>query len=187
MNVNAERHTLPGAANRYLVRTLATVASMLGLVGLLGLAGARVNTSKSIALGLYWTSDRPVQKGEYVLLCPPTVGVIEEARRRGYLAGGFCPGGYGYLMKRILAAGGDAVTVNANGVRVNGLLLPHSAPLLADRAGRPMPRFQADRYVLGASEVLLMSDVSSTSFDGRYFGPVGRAQIKSVIVPVLTW
>jgi type IV secretory pathway protease TraF len=41
--------------------------------------------------------------------------------------------------------------------------------------------------VLGASEVLLMSDGSSTSFDGRYFGAVNRAQIRTVIVPVLTW
>jgi len=187
MKITSGRNALPRLASRYLARTLAAAACMLGAVGLLGLAGARVNTTKSIALGLYWTSDRPMQKGEYVLLCPPPVGVIEEARRRGYLATGFCPGGYGYMMKRILAAGGDSVTMGASGVRVNGLLLPHSAPLPADLAGRPMPRFRADRYVLGAAEVLLLSDVSSTSFDGRYFGPVGRTQVRTVIVPVLTW
>ena len=187
MKITSQRSALPRVASKYLARTLAAVACMLGVVVVLGLAGARINTTKSIALGLYWTSDRPVQKGEYVLLCPPPVGVIEEARRRGYLAAGFCPGGYGYMMKRILAAKGDSVTVDAGGVRVNGLLLPHSAPLPADLAGRPMSRFQADRYVLGASEVLLLSDISSTSFDGRYFGPVGVAQIRTVIVPVLTW
>jgi type IV secretory pathway protease TraF len=32
-----------------------------------------------------------------------------------------------------------------------------------------------------------MSDVSRTSFDGRYFGPISRAQIRTVIVPVFTW
>jgi conjugative transfer signal peptidase TraF len=187
MKTMSRQGALLRAAGRYLVRALATVASILGVVGLLGMAGARVNTSKSIALGLYWTSGRSVQKGEYVLLCPPEVGVIEEARRRGYLAAGFCPGGYGYMMKRILAAGGDAVTVAADGVRVNGMLLPFSAPLVVDLAGRPMPRLPADPYLLGASEVLLMSDVSGTSFDGRYFGPVSRAQIRTVIVPVVTW
>jgi conjugative transfer signal peptidase TraF len=187
MNTPSEPIVLRRTASRYLVRSLAAVASLLGVVALLGLAGARVNTSRSIALGLYWASDRPAQKGEYVLLCPPQLGVMEEARRRGYLAAGFCPGGYGYMMKRILAAGGDVITVGADGVRVNGLLLPHSAPLATDLAGRPMPRFQADHYVLGASEVLLMSDVSGTSFDGRYVGPVDRAQIETVIVPVLTW
>jgi conjugative transfer signal peptidase TraF len=174
-------------ARRYLVRAVIGLAALVAVCALLGAAGARVNTSKSIRLGVYWTSDRPVQKGEYVLLCPPQIGVIEEARRRGYLAAGFCPGGYGYLMKQVAAAEGDLVTVADDGVRVNGRLLPFSAPLAKDAAGRPLPRYQASRYVLGASEVLLMSDVSPTSFDGRYFGPTGRAQIRSVIVPVLTW
>jgi conjugative transfer signal peptidase TraF len=187
MNATMERSALPASAHRYLMRTLVVITSSLAVVAVLGLAGARVNTSKSIALGLYWTSVRPVQKGEYVLLCPPQIGVMEEARRRGYLAAGFCPGGYGYMMKRILAAGGDAVTVSADGVRVNGLLLAHSAPLPADVAGRPMPRLRARHHVLGASEVLLMSDGSNTSFDGRYFGAVSRTQIRTVIVPVLTW
>lgn len=187
MNRASGRQAPRQIASRYLVRTLAASAILLGVVGLLGLAGARVNMSKSIALGVYWTSDRPVQKGEYVLLCPLSIGVMEEARRRGYLSAGLCPDHYGYLMKRVLAAGGDRVAISSDGVRVNGKLLPHSSPLPVDPAGRPMPRFQSDRYVLNASQVLLISDVSSTSFDGRYFGPVDRAQIKTVIVPVLTW
>ena len=50
-----------------------------------------------------------------------------------------------------------------------------------------MPRYRSNAFTLGASEVLLMSDVSRTSFDGRYFGPLNRSQIKSVIRSVLTW
>jgi hypothetical protein len=34
-------------------------------------AGARINTTKSIPVGLYWTSSAPVEKGAYVLFCPP--------------------------------------------------------------------------------------------------------------------
>ena len=90
-------------------------------------------------------------------------------------------------MKRVLAAKDDAVLVADDGVRVNGELLPFSAPRTADAAGRPMPRFQFDRYTLGNAEVLLMSDVSATSFDGRYFGPVNRSQIQTVIRPVFAW
>ena len=71
--------------------------------------------------------------------------------------------------------------------RVNGELLPLSAPIKADKAGRPLPRYQSNSYTLGNSEVLLMSDVSATSFDGRYFGPINRSQIKTVIRPVITW
>ena len=91
------------------------------------------------------------------------------------------------MMKRVAAAEGDTVTIGAEGVRVDDALLPFSEPLTMDLAGRAMPRLRVERHVLGASDVLLMSDVSRTSFDGRYFGPVSRAQIKTVIVPVFTW
>jgi type IV secretory pathway protease TraF len=37
------------------------------------------------------------------------------------------------------------------------------------------------------SELLLMSDVSGTSFDGRYFGPVNLSQAKGVITPIITF
>lgn len=170
-----------------------TVATAIGGAALIALGalcyavGARVNTSKSIPLGLYWTSNKPVEKGAYVLFCPPQVGVIAEAKHRGYLASGFCPGDYGYMMKKILAAKDDTVTISDAGVSVNGALLPFSTPLALDRAGRPLPRYQSANFVIGNSEVLLMSDVSGTSFDGRYFGPVNRSQIKTVVVPVITW
>ena len=150
-------------------------------------AGARINTTKSIPVGLYWTSSAPVEKGAYVLFCPPQLGVFDDAKERGYIGAGFCQGGYGYMMKRVLAAKDDTVLVADDGVRVNGELLPFSAPRTADAAGRPMPRFQSDRYTLGNAEVLLMSDVSDTSFDGRYFGPINRSQVQTVIRPVITW
>src|SRR5450830_978227 len=94
-----------------------TVYTAIGGVGLLLLglgcyaAGARINTTRSIPLGLYWTSSNPVEKGAYVLFCPPQVGVFDEARRRGYIGAGFCPGNYSYMMKRVLAAKNDAVSV----------------------------------------------------------------------------
>lgn len=175
-----------------LART-ATVAAAIGAMALLllgaacGLAGIRVNTSKSIPLGLYRTTSAPIDKGAYVLFCPPPSDVFKAARQRGYIGDGICPGGYGYLMKRVAGAEGDTVTVTAEGVRVNAQRLPFSAPRRADQAGRPLPAFEAHGYVLGKEDVLLMSDRSSTSFDARYFGPVRRAQLETVIVPLLTW
>jgi conjugative transfer signal peptidase TraF len=151
------------------------------------LAGARINTTRSIPVGLYWVTDAPAEKGFYVMFCPPKVGVFDDARERGYIGAGMCPGGYGYMMKRILAAKNDSISIADDGVRVNGNLLPFSMPRKFDAAGRVMPRFQANRYTLGDSELLLMSDVSATSFDSRYFGPISRAQIKAVIRPVITW
>lgn len=150
-------------------------------------AGARINTTRSIPVGLYWTSSAPVAKGAYVLFCPPQASVFDDAMGRGYIGAGFCPGGYGFMMKRILASENDAISIADDGVRVNGELLPLSAPIKTDKAGRPLPRYPSNSFRLGNADVLLMSDVSATSFDGRYFGPVNRSQIKSVISPVITW
>jgi conjugative transfer signal peptidase TraF len=175
-----------------LAKTVTTATSVGGIALLLlgaafQAAGARINTSKSIPVGLYWTTSGPMEKGAYVLICPPPSGVFNEARERGYIGAGFCPSDYGYLMKQVAATARDTVTVTNEGVVVNGERWPQSMPRLADKAGRLLPRFQTDGYVLGRAEVLLMSDGSPTSFDGRYFGPVSRAQLETAIKPILTW
>ncbi|MDD5494463.1 MAG: conjugative transfer signal peptidase TraF [Dehalococcoidia bacterium] len=165
----------------------ARVGSALLALGMVcHVVGARINTSGSIPIGLYWMTERPLAKGEYVLLCPPPGNVFDEAKRRGYFGAGFCPGDYAYLMKKILAAKKDKVSVSDEGVRVNGELLPFSRPLSADKQGRPLPVLRGE-YQLGDSDVLLMTDVSPLSFDSRYFGLVNRSQIKGVIRPVFTW
>lgn len=150
-------------------------------------AGIRINTTKSVRVGLYLTSNTPIEKGSYVSFCPPHSDVFDEARNRGYIGAGLCPGGYGYMMKKILAAKKDVVNIDDDGVHVNGELLPFSAPLKADKGGRPLPHYQSNNLILGNSEVLLMSDVSATSFDGRYFGPMDISQIKTVVTPLLTF
>ncbi|RBW55176.1 conjugative transfer signal peptidase TraF [Phaeobacter gallaeciensis] len=162
-------------------------ASPMGLGATCYFSGARINTTKSIPVGLYWTTDAPIEKGAYGLFCPPEIGVFATAKERGYIAAGFCPGDYGYMMKRILAAKGDTVKITDEGVLVEGSLLKHSKLKTTDPAGRELPRYQTSQYTLGNSELLLMSDVSGTSFDARYFGPVNRSQVKAVIRPVFTW
>ena len=157
------------------------------LGGLCAAAGIRINTSESIPLGIYRSSGKSIQKGDCVLFCPPSTPVFDMAKERGYITSGLCPGGYGYMMKKVAGISGDLVTVDSTGVRVNGQLLPNSTPLQADPSGRPMPLFHADSYILAGSEVLLMSNTCGLSFDGRYFGPINRVQIKTVILPVFTW
>lgn len=150
-------------------------------------AGARINTSRSIPLGLYWTTSDPVAKGSYVMFCPPIKPEFQVAKERGYIDVGQCPGSFGYMMKRVLAAKGDAISITKHGVRVNGSLLAISTPMQADGNDQPLPQLNIEGLTLATSDVLLMSDVSMTSFDARYFGPVNSSQIKTVIKPVLTW
>ena len=149
-------------------------------------AGIRLNTTPSIPVGVYRLTNEPIVKGAYVLFCPPPTPVFAMAKARGYLGAGYCPGGYGHLMKKILAVKNDVVTIGTDGVQVNGLLLPMSTPIKADGAGRPLPSHEA-LWMLGSDEVLVMSDSNNGSFDGRYFGPIQRSQIEGVVRPVYTW
>jgi len=150
------------------------------------LAGARVNSTKSLPLGLYWTVNAPPRKGALVIFCPPKSPVFDEAKARGYIDAGFCQGGYRQMIKEIVAAKGDHVIVSDKGVFVNGKLLENSKPRTEDPGDRPMPYYRAD-CMLQDNQVLLMSSYNPLSFDGRYFGPIDRAQIRSVIRPVFTW
>jgi conjugative transfer signal peptidase TraF len=169
-------------------QTAAVAAAALLVLGLIfHAAGLRANVTRSIPIGLYRVIDAPVGKGEYVIFCPPESALFDEARERGYIGAGFCPGGYGYMMKRVRAVAGDRVTWGEEGIAVNGKLLPASAPQETDKAGRLLWRQELADYVLGEFELLLMSDVSWSSFDGRYFGPVDVGQVRGVIRPVMTF
>lgn len=162
------------------------VCLALGLV-LAYFAGLRLNTTRSIPLGLYLMSNEPIAKGAYVLFCPPERKEFALARERGYIGSGFCPGGYGNMMKKVLATHNDLVSVADDGVKINGILIPSSKPFEADSMGRPLPRFRVTNHVLDLSELLLMSDTNSRSFDARYFGPITRDTIQSCIHAVWTW
>ncbi len=165
---------------------IGVILSVFILSGIAYAAGIRLNTTPSIPVGIYRLTDEPIVIGAYVLFCPQPAPVFEMAKVRGYLGAGFCPGGYGQMMKKILAVKDDAVAIGPDGVRVNGLLLPLSLPIKADGGGRPLPEYEAS-WVLGDSEVLVMSDSNRGSFDGRYFGSIQRSQIEGVIRPVFTW
>jgi conjugative transfer signal peptidase TraF len=108
------------------------------------------------------------------------------ARARGYVGAGYCPGGYGHLMKRLVASKDDTVIINAEGVLINDRLLPSSAAIQKDGLGRALPHYEGS-WVLGDYEVLLMSDKHKGGFDGRYFGSIQRSQIEGVLRPLFTW
>jgi conjugative transfer signal peptidase TraF len=160
--------------------------SILLLCGISYAAGIRLNTTPSIPVGVYRLTNDPFNKGAYVYFCPPPASVFDIAKDRGYLNAGFCPGGYGHLMKKILAVKNDVVAIGKDGVHVNGRLLPLSGSFRADGAGRLLPKYEAS-WVLGSNELLLMSDSNSGSFDGRYFGSINRKQIEGVLRPIFTW
>lgn len=161
---------------------------LLGLLliasGMFWSSGFRINTTDSIPKGLYRIVQKTPQKGDDVLFCPPNNPEFQEALRRGYISAGFCQGELGMVMKKIAAASGDRITINANGVWVNGKKWRDSTPYLYDEAGRSLPQIPFNNRLLTKDEYLLMG-VHPASFDGRYFGIVKKNASFKTIKPIV--
>jgi type IV secretory pathway protease TraF len=127
-------------------------------------AGVRFNDSRSMPSGFY-------------------VRVSSESKSSLAV---FCPDGGEPLAKPIAARVGDTVELSATGMAVNGRLLPNTAPLVSDTAGRPLVHWPFGRYVVAPGTVWVASSYSRRSFDSRYFGPVEASQVREHVRPLLT-
>jgi len=85
----------------------------------------------------------------------------------------------------VLAVAGDTVRLDHNGVTINGRQAPNTRPLARDAAGRRLTPAPYGTYVLRDGQAWLWSPYSYRSFDSRYFGPVPRRGLVSVLRPVL--
>ena len=166
---------------------LTVAACFTALASLAIFCGVRINTTPSYPVGVYLMTNDAIEKGALVIFCPPDNTAFRMARERGYIGAGFCPGGYGYMIKKIMAAQNDHVEISAAGVSVNGSELPNSKPMDTDSEGKSLPHITADIGHLDGHTVLLMSDYNPKSFDARYFGLVSKANIISTIRPLWVW
>ena len=166
---------------------LTVAACFAALVALAIFTGVRINTTPSYPVGIYLMTNDAIEKGALVIFCPPDNTAFRMARERGYIGAGFCHGGYGYMIKKIMAAQNDHVEITAAGVSVNGRALPNSKPMDTDSEGKSLPYITADIAALDGHTVLLMSDYNPKSFDARYFGLVDKSAIISAIRPFWAW
>lgn len=97
--------------------------------------GFRINITESIPIGLYRITSVNNLKNTFVIFCPDGRSAFKQGLERGYI-NPLCPGGYGYLMKKIVAIKGDVVSVTGEGVFVNGQFVPYSKPKLQNGMGR---------------------------------------------------
>src|SRR6201987_6528884 len=110
-----------------------------------------VNRTHSLPVGLYYWSDVPIKKGSIVLFKPDQSTPLEQLGiERGY-EDRELP-----LLKRVVALAGDVVSVSSSGVSINGQLLPNSAPLFHDEAGRPVEMAQLDHLRLGTFQAFFI-------------------------------
>ncbi len=148
------------------------------------LMGFRVNTTDSIPFGLYRITNIKNIKNAYVIFCPDDRPVFKQGLDRGYIGSGLCPGGYGYLMKKVVATNGDQISITSDGVFVNRQLILFSKPTLIDGRKRPLPQWRTIDYQIKEDELITMTSQSECSFDSRYYGPIRIGQIKGVIKPI---
>lgn len=158
--------------------------SLISVALLFMAMGFRVNLTDSIPIGLYRITGLTNLKNSFVIFCPDDRPAFKQGLERHYIDHGLCPGGYGYLMKKMVATEGDTVSVTAKGVFVNQTLIPFSKPKLNDGMNRTLPQWRTVNYRLKEDEVMTMTSQSEWSFDGRYYGPVHTGQIKGVITPI---
>ncbi len=144
----------------------------------------RFNLSPCVPRGVYYlTSGEAPRAGRLVLACPPA-RAAELALRRHYLLAGSCPGGTKPIGKLVAALAGDRVELAVAGIVVNGRALPSTASLAVDSAGRPLPRQPVGERRVAAGEVWVLS-AHAHSFDSRYFGPIGAAQVLGTMTPLI--
>ena len=184
-------------AERASFNTRVRAAVTLTTAGLLSAtAGLRLtyNSSSSLPIGIYRIQDlrREPRRGDIVGICLDG-GAARMALARGYvhpqgleplLYGTRCFSGVGIVGKPVAGVPGDTVDVSPTGVRVNGTLLERSRLPLRDRAGRSVPTAPLGARVLRPGEYWLESTYALNSFDSRIYGPVARASIRDLRIPV---
>lgn len=147
--------------------------------------GYRVNLTPSMPVGVWRVAgDGQFNRGDVVWACPPSTAPLREAHRFGYVPAGFCASGLSPLLKPVVAVEGDTLTMAPSGVVVNGVLVPNSAPVPADAAGRRLPRPWFGTYTVLPGQVWLVSSYNPASFDSRYFGPVSADLVDGRAYPV---
>ena len=157
---------------------LVVAISGVTLIGISAIVHAPLlvwNASASAPIGLYRVTSGAPERGDLVLISPPK-SIAKLAAERRYLPAGVP------LIKRIAAVGGDDVCAFDGAIIINGKIVAHQPE--RDRAGRPMPRWNECRALVGDEFFLLLTPADS--FDSRYFGPVPRAQIIGRLAPLCT-
>ena len=178
-----QKHTVAGFALLMLAAFLGGMLATPALQALIARHNLRLNTTPSLPVGLY----QRTSSSKLISFC------VDEpyarlALERGYRSRGAvepCGDGGEPLLKQIVAEEGDLVTLSAEGLAVNGALLPNSRPLRLDSAGRTLRGFPFGSYITRHGEVWVVNSYNRLSFDSRYYGPVRIAEIREYLKTLL--
>lgn len=174
----------PSKGQRVAIYAGSIILVLICLATVLWFGGVRYNATASQPKGFYHLdrSNRQLELGALVFVCPPDTPLMKEALERGYFRVGTCSGGYAPLLKRIVGLADMEIRVEDDGVYVNDVLQEKSVPHILDGNGRPLPRYQGG--IIRESEVFLLSGYNDGSFDSRYFGPLERELVIGRATPI---
>ncbi len=165
--------------HRILLRLGALLAVLITLPKLTGNRILVINTSPSVALGLYMRSSAEPAIGQIVdFRIPPAARPYVQART-GY------DGKDWYILKPIVAGPGDRLDTTGAWLTINGHRVAPMPPA-TDSVGRPLPIWRACR-ALRPDEFFVFSNRIANSFDSRCYGPIDCHQIDSVRIALFTW
>lgn len=150
------------------------------------LFGLRVNTTPSEPLGLWRIvpiSPSSIRTGMIVFVCPPHNERMLEALRRGYLRRGLCPGGFGPLIKTIVAVAGQRIEVTDH-LTVDGTDLAGSRIVDMDGQSRSLAPDTSGTVQPGS---VYLHSAFPGSWDSRYFGPIPMSGVIGLAQEVWTY
>ncbi|WP_376776748.1 conjugative transfer signal peptidase TraF [Rhizobium laguerreae] len=161
----------------------AVAAILLAVTAVAG--GYRINLTPSEPLGLWRIVPlhRPAAVDDLLFICPPETAAMREARARGYLRSGSCPGGFAPLIKTVMAVAGQHVEIG-DSVSVDGRGVSSSSLALRDGKGRPLTPFPSG---IVPPEYVFLHSAFPGSYDSRYFGPVPISGILGLAQKVFTY
>ena len=119
---------------RHHVRVIAALLFIpLALFGTGYGAGLRINWTPSYPLGLWRIVplNRAIHIGDRIFICPPDTEMFRQARARGYLRRGLCPGWFSPFIKTVVALPGQRVG------NMGTILIGSLAELMASAAHEP--------------------------------------------------
>jgi conjugative transfer signal peptidase TraF len=151
------------------------------------------NATASFPKGLYKRKKQKFDyhgraiKNELIILCGTKTEAFKAALQRRYLRPSTkCNNKAQRLLKRVHAVQGDVITMNEEGLWVNGKWVQNSKPLKYDSSGRKMLSINMrNKYLVKDNEIWVMAEYAKNSFDSRYFGLIPTKHIIDVVEPWL--
>ena len=145
-------------------------------------AGYRYTNTTSLPTGLYRLTRSP--SDPLVSFCPTGAAARESIDRNYRDKSYLCPDRYEPFLKPVVAHAGDTVSINDNGISVNGILLRNSKSLQEDGAHRPLHPWPHGTYTVAQGFIWVVSSYNPLSYDSRYFGPIPESSLLGYEHPV---